>query len=578
MDCKDKVLSNEYYDIITDFPVREENIEGYDLCYSSIDDIYNMIYINRMGLPPILSNFYDYQNIPNLYGLMDISSTISSLQAGNAVFDPNDLYKSGILQVQRAPLNLTGRGCVICIIDTGINYADEVFLDENKKSRVLAIWDQTIQEGTPPEGFLYGTEYVQEDINRALESDTPYAVVPSRDTDGHGSAMAAVAAGSILGGGYGYIGAAPDAGIVVVKLKEAKRYLREFYHVPQNIPAYQENDIMLAVQYAESFADTFRRPVIICLGVGTNMGDHSGNSPLSRYLSIIASKRSRAVVICGGNEGNSAHHYQGTLAMRQDGDSSSVDVEIRVGDNCSGFYMEMWGTVPDVYNISMRSPGGETVPPLRLSVSQTLTYSFIYEKSRVTISSSLIEPASGEQLIRFRVTEPTAGIWVLNVFSVGEVHNGNFNIWLPINEFLDSELYFLRPSPYITLTEPALADDCIGVSTYNASNDSFYTESGRGFGNDGILRPSFAAPGVNVPLPRGNATGSSIAAALTAGATAQFMQWAVVEGNNVNAETREVKNYLIRGASRDANLIYPNREWGYGRLNMMGAFDALTNV
>ncbi|MCD7836323.1 MAG: S8 family serine peptidase, partial [Lachnospiraceae bacterium] len=205
-------------------------------------------------------------------------------------------------------------------------------------------------------------------------------------------------------------------------------------------------------------------------------------------------------------------------------------------------------------------------------------YSFIYERSKITIASSLIEPASGEQLIRFRFTDPAPGIWTLNVFSVGEVHNGNFNIWLPIDDFLDSDVYFLTPSPYITLTEPAMAYNCIAVSAYNSSNNSFYTESGRGFGVGGILSPALAAPGVGIALPRGTATGSSLAAAITTGAVAQFMQWAVIEGNDRNVETREVKNYLVRGASRDANLSYPNREWGYGRLNIMGTFEALINV
>ena len=76
----------------------------------------------------------------------------------------------------------------------------------------------------------------------------------------------------------------------------------------------------------------------------------------------------------------------------------------------------------------------------------------------------------------------------------------------------------------------------------------------------------------------GEETGSSLAAALTAGAVAQFLQWAVVEGNNPMVASREIKNYFIRGASRSYELTYPGREWGYGRMNLMGAFDALVGV
>lgn len=460
----------------------------------------------------------------------------------------------------------------------GIDYTNAAFRDENGNSRILAIWDQTIQEGTPPEGFLYGTEYTREDINRALQAEDPYAIVPSRDENGHGSAMAGVAAGSRVSGSSVYVGAAPDADIVIVKLKECKPYLREFYLVPDDVPAYQENDIMFAVEYADSFARELIRPVVICLGIGTNMGDHAGSAFLSRYLRTIAVKRSRAVVVCGGNEGNAAHHYHGQLEKRTDARESSVDVEIRVGEGSRGFFLELWGNVPDVFNLSIRSPGGETIPPLRLGVNQSVTYGFIYERTRITIDGTLVEPASGEQLIRFRIQDPTPGIWTFRVNAVGEVHNGEFNLWLPITEFLDTFVYFLASSPYITLTEPAMAMDIISVSTYNAENNSFYTESGRGFARNGAIRPDFAAPGVNVSTIYGKSTGSSLAAALTAGAVAQFMQWAVVERNNQNAESKEVKNYFIRGASRSSDLSYPNREWGYGRLNVVGTFDALTGV
>lgn len=571
MDCKDKILSNDFYDIIADFPLRRLESFNYDLCYVDVENTYNLIYINSVGIPNLLDNLYDYQNIPKLYGLMQDMGAMPG-------FNPNNLIASGITQVQREPLSLTGKGVVMCFIDTGIDYTNEVFRYENGDSRILAIWDQTIQEGTPPEGFLYGTEYTRDDINRALREEDPYSIVPSRDENGHGTSMAGVAAGSKLGGGYIYQGAAPDADIVVVKLKECKPYLRQFYLVPDDVPAYQENDIMLAVKYADSFATVFRRPVVICLGLGTNMGDHRGSSFLSRYLNTVATKRSRGVVVCGGNEGNAAHHYQGRLSVRTDASESSDDVEIRVDSQSKGFYMELWGNVPDVYNISVRTPGGETIAPVRLGVRQSLTYSFIYERTRITIDGTLVEPASGEQLIRFRVQDPTPGIWTFRVMSVGEIYNGEFNIWLPITEFIDSKIYFLRPNPYTTLTEPAMAEDVISVSTYNAENNSFYTESGRGFNRQGLSCPDFAAPGVNVSTVFGKATGSSLAACIAAGAVAQFMQWAVVELNDGTAESREIRNYFVRGASRDANLTYPNREFGYGRLNIVGVFDAMIGV
>lgn len=556
IDCRDRILSNDYFDAITDFPVWVLETPIQDQCYVSIENFYNIIYFSRSGIANQQDYFFSYRSIPKLYGLMQESSA-------TAGFDPNSLIVSGITQVQREPLALTGRGVIICIIDTGIDYTDSAFRNEDGTSRILAVWDQTIQTGEPPEGFLYGTEYTREEINRALQSENPFSVVPSRDENGHGTSMASAAAGSRLRGGLNFQGAAPDADIVVVKLKESKQYLRDFYLVPQGVPAYQENDIMLAVQYADSFAIPFRRPVVICLGLGTNYGDHTGSSALGRYLDAVAVKRSRAVVVAGGNEGNAAHHYQGNLDNRGRGGTNNLAVEIRVDQGSGGFLLELWGNVPDVFTVSVRTPGGETIPPVRLGITESITYGFVYERSRVTIAGTLVEPASGEELILLRVQAPTPGIWTFQVEAAGEIHNGEFHMWLPITQFLDAPAYFLEPSPYITLTEPAMSVNTISVSTYDAANNSFYINSGRGFSRSGAVRPDFAAPGVNVSTIRGRETGSSLAAAITAGAVAQFMQWAVVEGNNSVVESREIKNYFIRGASRSFDVTYPNREWGY---------------
>lgn len=570
-DCREKILSDRYYDAITDFPVSLLEDEVIDQCYADVDGLYNIIYFEREELRNAQAYFTAYRSVPKLYGLMQ--------QGGGAgAFDPNSLIASGIAQVQREPLALTGTGVIICCIDTGIDYLDPVFRNEDGTSRILAIWDQTIQTGSPPAGFQYGTEYTREDINRALQSDDPYSVVPSRDEIGHGSAMASVAAGSRLNGGYTFQGAAPNADIVVVKLKECKPYLRGFYLVPQGVPAYQENDIMLGVQYADGFAEPFYRPVVICLGLGTNSGDHAGNSPLGRYLNAIAVRRSRAVVVAGGNEGNAAHHFQGQLNNQGTTGANVRAVEVRAEQGAEGFVMELWGSLPDIFTMAVRTPGGETIPPVRLGVRDSVTYSFIYEKSRVTVTGFLVEPASGEEVVIMRVQDPTPGIWTFQVGAVGEIHNGEFNIWLPVKQFLSAPVYFLESSPYITLTEPAMASSVISVSTYDAANGSFYIDSGRGFSRCGAIRPDFAAPGVDVSTVNGRGSDSSLAAALTAGAVAQFMQWAVVEQNNSVVESREIKNYFIRGASRSFDVTYPNREWGYGRLNMAGTFDALIGV
>ncbi len=573
--CKEAVLSENTYDYITDFSLSDFIGLGEDFCYANVEDLYNIIYLEGANIPDWGAEAFQYQSVPKLYGLTPITG-------GAGGFNPSALIASGILQVQREPLNLTGRGCVICFIDTGVDYTLDAFRDAEGNSRILAIWDQTIQTGTPPAGFLYGSEYRREEINRALAADDPFTIVPSRDTDGHGTIMASLAAGSEILEDNRYVGAAPEADIVVVKLKESKQYLRRMFLVPDGATAYQENDIMLAVQYADSFTEVLNRPVIICLGLGTNMGDHAGNSILSRYLNTVAVRRSRAIVVCGGDEGNSAHHFRGRQPRLSDtGNASASDmddrnVEVRVADNCSGFVLECWSSLPDTLQVGVRSPGGEEIPPLRINSGQSVTYRLVYEDTTITLETTLVEPSSGEQLHRFWLRDPTPGIWTFKVTSPGTLYNGTFDMWLPITEFLDAPVYFLRPDPYITLTEPAMASEVIAVTSYNAANLSFAIDSGRGYARTGIIRPDLAAPGVNVSTIRGTQNGSALAAAITAGAVAQLFQWAVVEKRSLYAESREIKSYLIRGATRSDDLSYPNRDWGYGRLQMEGVFESLT--
>lgn len=578
VNCRERILSEQYYDVITDYSLGGLEESGYDLCATGVEDLFNVVYISRRDVTDAGRYLFQYRSVPKLYGLMQMGE-----------FDPNNLIEAGILRVQREPLNLTGRGVVVCFIDTGIDYTNPVFRDETGNSRILAIWDQTVQSGTPPEGFLYGTEYRREDINSALRSDSPYSIVPSRDSNGHGSALASVAVGSDTGD---FLGAAPDADIVVVKLKECKRYLRDFYLLPENVPAYQENDIMLAVQYADSFAEQFRRPVVICLGVGTNSGDHEGNSALGDYLEAIVERPSRAVVVCGGNEGNAAHHYAGRLETnvasgqvesdRAGGvalaEGTQDSVEIRVGENVRGFLLEFWGNVPDRFTLSLRTPGGETIPAVRLGIQESVTYDFVYERAIVSLAGELVEPSSGEELVIIRIQDPTPGIWTIRVEALGSIYNGSFHMWLPITQFISGQVSFLEPTPYVTLTEPSMTEDVITVSTYDTTNNGFYIASGRGFTRTGRIKPDFASPGVNVSTIRGEQTGSSLAAAMTAGSVAQFLQWAVVENNDDAVSGREVKNYFIRGAARDSDLFYPNREWGYGRLDIVGVFDNMVGI
>ncbi len=565
MTCREKILSEDYYDLITDYLFTEEFREAEipDYCFTKIDDKYGLVYVKNDEVPMMNVATFGYSLIPKLYGLMQD-------------FNQIPLIESNITRVQQPPLSLTGSGVIIAFIDTGIRWDREEFRDSAGNSRILNIWDQTIQTGTPPEGFLYGTEYSQEDINRAIRGEISLATT---DEIGHGSAMASVAAGSSIGNGLAFLGAAPNAQIVVVKLKQAKQYLRDYYIIPEGVPAYAEGDIMNAVNYCNRLQILYQRPIVICIGLGTSYGNHTGDLPLSTYLDKIASFRNRSVVVCAGNEGNAAHHYFGIID-RQDGVTGEVydDVEISVGENERGFILELWGTLPSVYWITLRSPSGEVRQGFRPGFGQSQTYRFIYEGTEVTLDTILVEPESGEELFLFRFENPVEGIWTIRVSLVGDATEGSFHMWLPITQFLSSDTVFLEPNPYTTITNPGYAGLALTVGGYDTGNNGLYVNTGRGFAKNGEIKPDIVAPAVGISTSEGVRSGTSYGAALAAGAASMFFEWAITRGNQPLIRTRELKNYFIRGARREANLDYPNRDWGYGVLDVLGVFDVLAGL
>lgn len=548
MTCKEKILSDDYLDILTDFEQMEHIVEGegLDVCYHAIDAGYGVTNIRRSKTPPTSIGYYGYASIPKLYGLMQMEERI---------FDASPLTAMGNVRVQNPPLSLQGNGVLIGFIDTGIRYQEDVFRREDGSTRIAAIWDQTIQTGEPPAGFLYGTEYRTEDIDIALSSENPEAVVPTTDTNGHGTQLASVAAGSLLNQGLSFRGAAPLADIAVVKLKGAKPYLREYYLIDDQAEAYQENDIMEAVSYLQRMAVAYNRPVVIVIGLGTNMGSHDGTSSLDSYLNIVAGRRSRVVVVCGGNEGDKDHHCQNVMPD---------DVEIRVEDSMKGFCAEIWGNLPDAYAVSIRSPGGEVSPVIDFRSGINRVVSFIFERTRIYIAVVLVERDAGDPLIFLRFVNPTPGIWTVSVMPAegGMRGRGQYHMWLPIDAFLEKSVTFLRPSPDVTLTEPANAGEVITISAYNSYTDSWYAPSGRGYTRSGRIKPDLSAPGVGVSGVLGASSGSSIAAALAAGCVAQFLEWAVVEENAIAVDSRGTKSYLIQGADRSNDVVYPDRRWG----------------
>lgn len=554
------ILSESYADIIlpsytgflTDYKERGAQI---------FNNYYGMVHYPLEE--ELFQNYYEYgffyNTIPKLFTLLDLES----------------LEASGILAVQNQPvLGLKGQDVLIGFIDTGIDYTHPAFRRPDGLSRIVGIWDQTLQTGQPPFDLNYGTAYSQEELNQALGMEDPFSLVPSRDENGHGTFLAGVAAGSALPQ-QSFSGAAPEALIAMVKLKPAKEYLKELFYVTGSAPAYQSTDIMLGIRYLILLADALKKPLVLCLGLGSNQGSHSGSSPLDSMLSVTDQYRGIHAVTAAGNEAGKAHHFYGTAA-----NSGAYEaVEILVEPGTSGFCAELWGQPPEVYAVGFESPLGEVIQKLPPRISFSENISFILENTRIFVTSEIVQTVSGQQLIFIRFSDPTPGSWKIRVYT-DSFNNGNFHIWLPITGFSDPDVRFLRPNPDTTLTVPSASVSTMTTAAYNAYDNSLFLNSSRGFTRTGQIKPDFATPGVNVfgPNLRGGfttATGTSVAAAITAGACAQMVEWGMRRTPPRIFNNSELKALFIRGADRSRQELYPNREWGYGTLNVYQVFSSL---
>ena len=566
--CNVSPASEEIADFIVRYSPRAVD-SLYELaqtrCVNLVSQEYAIVHAPLSGVLPLSFTQHTYSAIPKLYGLQDTTA----------------LEATGILPVFSQPnLMSTGQGILIGMIDTGIDYTNPLFQNPDGTSRILRLWDQTIESENTPEavaGFqpFYGTVYSQEDLNRALASEQPLELVPSTDTSGHGTFLAGVAAGRQIQSPTTFSGAAPDAALAVVRLKPAKQYLREFFAVPPDADAYQENDIMAAAAFLLGVAGQYQMPLVLCLGVGTSQGSHSGISPLAMQLQALSGTRGFACVTGAGNETGFRHHYFGNLSP----DQEYEDVELRVADSTSGFSMELWADVSELYTVGFVSPSGEVIERIPMTVGQETTISFQLDATRILISYQITESSSGRFLAFLRFTGPAPGIWHIRVYPTLFVA-GQFHIWLPMQGFLTEDTGFLRPDPDLTITDPGNAPLLLTVSTYNHVTGSLYIHSSRGFTATGQIKPDFAAPGVEVQgpgIPPGTSrlsrqTGSSVATAITAGAVACLFSWGFTQGNDTTLTSISVKSILIRGAERKEAFRYPNRQWGYGTLNLYQAF------
>ncbi len=559
--CREKILSQDYWDFI--IPDYRKNLDivfpESQMCIQQLGFGYRAVYVDKRFVGDLTIERYGYNTIPNCYALQDMFT----------------LNEAGISAVQNYPnLQLQGNGIMIGFVDTGINYQNAVFRNSDGSTRIAGIWDQTIQSGTLPEGFSYGSEYTEAMINDALRSRQPLDIVPSVDTYGHGTFTASVAAGGKSPENQ-FVGAAPKAVIGMVKLKEAKAFLKEFYAIKEDAVCFQENDIMQGIYYLHQLAEKRQMPLVICITLGSNFGGHNGRSLLSRILEDYSNTLDRCVVIGGGNEANQRHHYFGVV----DTIESAKEVEIRVEEGNTGFVAELWTILPNIMTAYLISPSGERSPGISIRQGSRYRLNFPFDKTEVEVEYRLLMDNNESQLIFFRFKNPVEGIWRIGVKPL-RILDGRFHIWTSMKEFLDGNVYFLEANPDYTVTEPGSTRGAMTAAYYNGADNSVDINSGRGYTRNRLIKPDYAVPGVSVTGvdETGSfveSSGSSAATGIAAGGAALIMEWLEGQPASQGITTSQVSNIIILGTNQETLPEFPNKEWGFGTMDIYQSLDRL---
>ncbi len=496
---------------------------------------------------------------------------------------PIDASQASYVQ-EGSPLNLTGKGVNVALIDSGIDYLNEEFMDANGMTRIESIWDQTLvtTEARPNDSVPFGLVYDENQINQAISEfragRSPYDIVPSVDDIGHGTNMAGIIGGT--GKDPDLRGVAPDCNFIVVKLIRDFSYEIQFPET--NVPVYNVTAIFAALQYLFEYSLTSNKPMVIYFPLGSTMGNHKGEGTLDDFMNSILLNGGIAIVAGTGNQRDAGGHASGTLVPISGIQAAGTGVvELEVSPEQKNLWgVQIWTDLPNIVSLEIVSPSGESTGIIPLIINYTTNHTFIFEKTNIKVNYYFPEEITGDELIRVRFYNLQSGIWRFRLFSDYSL-TGKFNAWLPQRGLTVGNTQFTFPDPFGTITKPGNSIYVITVAAYNQSNNNLVDYSGMAFLESYIDKIDVAAGGVNaLTVAPNNRTaivnGTSVAAAVVSGVCAMLFQWGIVDGHEPNMYAQTIKSYLARGAIARSGDITPNPFWGYGILNVPKIFENMT--
>jgi subtilisin family serine protease len=547
-----------------DFAQKARQIPLEIMNFKIITDKYVILAIKKGKFQDVKAQLTDVLYISR--GVMYTLQATSPKDAGNINMVQGGSY-----------LDLQGSGVLVGIIDTGIDYLNEEFMYEDHTSRIVNIWDQTIDENDPK--VVYGVEYSRENINDAIrnfkEGKDPYKIVKSLDEIGHGTNMAGIV--GARGKDPELKGVVPKCEFIVVKLIQDYE-IKERYKVDENIPVYGAADIVTAVDYIVKKAVELEKPCTILLPIGTTFGSHDGSNVTEQFIDYISRYRGIVVVTGAGNDGAAENHVQGIIPKVDD----FYNIELNIDKEFKFLDIFMSIKTPNRMSISVTSPSGEILERIPAKLQEDIQNKFILEETWVSINYNLQHEISGDEIIWVHTANLKPGLWKFRLYG-DYIVDGIFDAWLPQSIVLSQAARFVGGAPENTVTIPGTAERILTVAYYNQQVDTIVLESGRGYIQEKNIKPDIAAGGINIITTgiknsKQAISGSSVAAAIVGGASAMLLEWGIVKGNDPTMYAVKVKAYLIRGAMRREGDIYPNIEWGFGKLNILDTLENIRNI